>query len=225
MAITTVLFDLGGTLLHLDYFFIRQELLRVGIRVTTRAIRRAEYAARAEIDRLALKPTPETDETRRRPYLAVILDQLAVDKNTAVQVIKRLNVAHVQDNLWRLMLPSTPRVLTELRDRGFTLGVVSNADGRVATLLQKQEIKQFFAVVIDSYLVGVEKPDPRIFHLALEQVKARPENTIFVGDIYAIDVLGAEQAGVRPILIDMLDYYQGVRCEKIQHLRDLISIL
>ena len=77
--ITTVLFDVGGTLLHVDYFFLRQELLRVGTRVTTRAIRRAEYAARAEIDRLALTPTQETDETRRRPYFAVLLDQLAVE--------------------------------------------------------------------------------------------------------------------------------------------------
>jgi putative hydrolase of the HAD superfamily len=223
--ITTVLFDVGGTLLHVDYFFLRQELLQVGTRVTTRAIRRAEYAARAEIDRLALTPTQETDETRRRPYFAVLLDQLAVDTDTAAQVIERLNAAHAQDNLWRLMFPSTPQVLAELRARGLTLGVISNADGRVTSLLQAQGIEQFFAVVIDSHHVGVEKPDPRIFQLALEQVKVQPEQAVFIGDIYAIDVIGAERVGMRPLLLDTLGCYQGVRCEKIRHLRDLISIL
>lgn len=224
-AITTVLFDVGGTLVHFDYFFLRQELCRAGIQVTTRAIRRAEYISRAEIDRRVLGPVQETDEARRWPYFAVLLDRLAVDADTAVQVIERLNAAHAQDNLWRLMLSSTPRVLAELRDRGLTLGVVSNADGRVATILRRQGIERFFNVVIDSHHVGVEKPDPRIFHLALEQAEARPEQAIYVGDSYAIDVVGAERAGMRPLLFDALGCYEGVRCEKIRHLRDLISIL
>jgi putative hydrolase of the HAD superfamily len=189
------------------------------------AIRRAEYASKAEIDRRALGPLQETDETRRWPYFTALLDRLAVDADIAVQVIERLNLAHAQDNLWRLMLPSTPQVLAGLRDRGFTLGVVSNADGRVATLLRQQGIEQFFAVVIDSHHVGVEKPDPRIFHLALQQAQARPQQAVFVGDIYAIDVVGAGRAGVRPLLLDVLGCYEGVRCEKIRHLRELMSIL
>jgi len=78
-------------------------------------------------------------------------------------------------------------------------------------------------VVIDSHLVGVEKPDPRIFQLALAQAQARPAQAIFVGDIYAIDVLGAERAGIRPLLLDVLGCYAGVHCEKIRHLRELLT--
>jgi putative hydrolase of the HAD superfamily len=225
-AITTVLFDAGGTLVHLDYRFLQQELHRVGLRVTQHAIRQAEYMSRFEIDRnLFESAAHSTDETRRRPYFAVLLDQLAVDVDTTAHLVERLEGAHAQDNLWRVMLPSTPRVLERLRGRGFTLGVISNADGRITSLLRQCGIQQFFDVIIDSHIVGVEKPDPRIFQLALEQVGARSEQALFIGDIYSIDVVGAKRAGLRPVLLDVLGGYVGVPCKKIRHLRELLSVV
>jgi len=224
-AITTVLFDAGGTLVHLDYFFLHKELRQAGIRVTRRAVRRAEYAAKIAVDRRVLGSARDTDETRRQPYFAALLDQLGVDTPTAAQLLQRFEAAHLQDNLWRVMLPSTPRILRELRDRGLILGVVSNADGRIAAILRQCGIEQFFQVMIDSHLVGVEKPDPRIFHLALARAQARPEQAIFIGDIYGVDVLGAERAGIRPLLLDALGCYEGVHCEKIQHLGELLVIV
>ncbi len=224
-AITTVLFDAGGTLVHLDYFFLHKELRQAGIRVTRRAVRRAEYAAKIAVDRRVLGLARDTDETRRQPYFAALLDQLGVDTPTAAQLLQRFEAAHIQDNLWRVMLPSTPRILRELRDRGLILGVVSNADGRIAAILRQCGIEQFFQVMIDSHLVGVEKPDPRIFHLALARAQARPEQAIFIGDIYGVDVLGAERAGIRPLLLDALGCYEGVHCEKIRHLGELLVIV
>src|SRR5262245_21285426 len=222
-ATTTVLFDAGGTLVHLDYAFLHKELRQAGITLSRRAIRRAEYAARAEIDRRMHRLVADTDEARRRPYFAVLLEQLGVEATTISRLIERFDAAHAQANLWRVMLPSTPRILQELRERGLTLGVVSNADGRITTILRQCGIEQFFQVVIDSHVVGVEKPDPRIFQLALAQPQARAEQAIFVGDIYAIDVLGAERAGIRPLLLDVLGCYAGVHCEKIRHLRELLT--
>lgn len=223
--ITTILFDAGGTLVHLDYFFLHKELRQAGIRVTRRAVRRAEYAAKIAVDRRVLGSARDTDETRRQPYFAALLDQLGVDTPTAAQLLQRFDAAHAQANLWRVMLPSTPRILRELRDRGLTLGVVSNADGRITTILRQCGIEQFFQVMIDSHLVGVEKPDPRIFHLALARAQARPEQAIFIGDIYGVDVLGAERAGIRPLLLDALGCYEGVPCEKIRHLGELLVIV
>jgi HAD superfamily hydrolase (TIGR01662 family) len=224
-AITTVLFDAGGTLVHLDYSLLHRELRQAGISTSRRAIRLAEYAARTEIDQRLHGPVADTDETRRRPYFAVLLDQLGVEAAIARRLIERFDAAHARANLWRVMLPSTPRILQALRDRGLTLGVVSNADGRITTILRQCGIEQFFQVVIDSHHVGVEKPDPRIFRLALAQAQAEPEQAIFVGDIYGIDVLGAERAGIRPLLLDILGGYEGVHCEKIRHLAELHAIV
>ncbi|MBI3304199.1 MAG: HAD family hydrolase [Deltaproteobacteria bacterium] len=224
-AITTVLFDAGGTLVHLDYRFLHRELHRAGIPVTRTMVRRAECASRLAVDRRMLAAVPDTDETRRHPYFAALLAQLGIDPEAAAPLIARFDAAHAQDNLWRVMPRETRRVLAGLRERGLTLGVISNSDGRIAAVLEQCGIAQFFDVVIDSHDVGVEKPNPRIFHLALEQAGARPEEAIFVGDIYSIDILGAERAGMRPVLIDALGCYAEGKCEKIRHLRELLFIV
>lgn len=224
MAVTTVLFDAGGTLVYLDYAFLAWELRRAGIAVSPRAIRLAEYAAKAEIDRRLLGTVADTDETRRRPYFVALLDHLGVESTLADVLIERFDAAHKHDNLWRKMLPSTPAILAELRKRGFTLGVISNADGRINSILQKCGLTGLFDTVIDSHDVGVEKPDPRIFALALDRLHTRPDQALYVGDIYGIDIVGSERAGLHAVLFDPLGGYDGVSCRKIRYLRELLSI-
>lgn len=224
MAVTTVIFDAGGTLVYLDYAFFSRELRRAGIVTSVRAIRHAEYAAKAEIDRRLLHAVADTDETRRRPYFTALLDHLGVETELATRLIEYFDAVHKQDNLWRKMLPSTPAVLSTLRNRGLTLGVISNADGRIRSILQKCGIAQLFDTLIDSHDVGVEKPDPRIFTLALERLQVRPDQALYVGDIYGIDVVGAERAGLSAVLLDPLGGYNGVPCRKIRHLRELLPM-
>jgi HAD superfamily hydrolase (TIGR01662 family) len=219
--VTTVLFDAGGTLVHVDYGFIQKELRRVGVTVTRRRIREAEGASKAAIDRRMQTATPDTDDTRRQPYFAALLGQLGIAPALTAQLLDTIETAHRRENLWRTMLPSTPGVLTRLRERGLTLGVVSNADGRITSILERCGIAQFFQVIVDSHDVGVEKPDPRIFDFALRKVQARPEHTLYIGDIYSIDVVGAERAGLQPILLDSVGYYSATPCKKITHLRAL----
>ncbi len=122
-------------------------------------------------------------------------------------------------------MPSTPRVLSALRERSVTLGVISNADGRIASLLQNSGIADFFEVVIDSHVVGVEKPDPRIFQLALEQFETPAVQTLFIGDLYSADVVGAQRAGLQAVLLDVLDGYGDLPCKKIRHLQDLLTLV
>lgn len=222
MAVTTVIFDAGGTLVYLDYAFFARELRRAGIVTSVRAIRHAEYAAKAEIDRRLSHAVADTDETRRRPYFTALFDHLGVETELATRLIEYFDAAHKQDNLWRKMLPSTPAVLSTLRNRGLTLGVISNADGRIRSILQKCGIAQLFDTLIDSHDVGVEKPNPRIFALALERLQVRPDQALYVGDIYGIDVVGAERAGLSAVLLDPLGGYNEVPCRKIRHLRELL---
>jgi putative hydrolase of the HAD superfamily len=221
MPLSTILFDAGGTLVYLDYAFLARELRCARVEVSVRAIRLAEYAAKAEIDRRLLGAVADTDETRRRPYFTALLDHLRVEPELATCLIEHFDAAHKQDNLWRKMLPSTPKVLSALRAQGLTLGVISNADGRIGAILEKCGIAKLFDSVIDSHDVGVEKPDPRIFALALERLRVRPDQALYVGDIYGIDVVGAERAGLSSVLLDPLGGYHGVPCRKIRHLREL----
>jgi putative hydrolase of the HAD superfamily len=124
-----------------------------------------------------------------------------------------------------VLQPGTDTVLAELGARGFTLGVVSNADGRVAGALKARGLARHFATIIDSRVVGVEKPDPRIFVLALEACGARPAETVYVGDIYEIDIQGARGAGLTGVLLDPLRAYGSVDCPTIDALSRLLDLL
>jgi putative hydrolase of the HAD superfamily len=69
--------------------------------------------------------------------------------------------------------------------------------------------------------VGVEKPDPRIFHLACERGGVTCDEAVHVGDVYEIDVLGARAAGVHPLLIDPDGLHADADCERIPAITDL----
>ena len=108
---------------------------------------------------------------------------------------------------------------------GLQLVVVSNADGTIEQLLENQQIRSYFDVVVDSHNVGVEKPDPRIFELALERSGAIPEQTLHGGDMYDFDVVGARSAGVHALLLDPYSDWQDVDCERLPNLLALCDKL
>lgn len=223
--ITTVLFDAGGTLVHADVRFIHQTLHQAGITATLQVVRKAEGSAKRAIDRRMQEAMADTDETRRQPYFAAMLDHMGIKKDLAARLLDIFEAEHRKRNLWRSMSPSTPQVLQELRDRGLVLGVVSNSDGRIASVLESCGIAQYFQVIVDSHDVGVEKPDPRIFRYALKKAKATPEQTLYVGDIHSIDIVGAERAGIRAVLLDNGSGYFPPGCKIIHRLHPVLRMV
>ncbi len=224
-SITTVLFDAGGTLVHADLRFIHRTLRQAGITATLQVVRKAEGSAKRAVDRRMDDAVADTDETRRQPYFAAMLDHLGIKKSVATRLLAIFEAEHQQRNLWRSMSPSTPSVLQELRDRGLTLGVVSNSDGRIASVLESCGIAKYFHVIVDSHDVGVEKPDPRIFHHALKKLKAKPAQTLYVGDIYSIDIVGAQRAGLHAVLLDNGSGYFPPGCRIIHRLQPVLRMV
>lgn len=89
-----------------------------------------------------------------------------------------------------------------LRARGLSLGLISNWDGRLRSLVEGLGLDRHLDVVISSAEVGFHKPDPRIFGLACDALGVRPEECAHVGDHHYADILGAEAVGMLPVLID-----------------------
>ena len=106
-----------------------------------------------------------------------------------------------QPRAWRLY-PDTRPALEALRVRGVRLGVISNFDSRLFGLLDGLGIVRFFDPTVISTRAGAAKPDPAIFSHALARHGLIPERAVHVGDSYEMDVLGAQAAGLQPILID-----------------------
>lgn len=220
-----VLFDVGNTLHHIDHGWIADCLAHHGERVTAEQVAVAEYRAKAAVDAAVRAAAPGTDATRQVPYVEVILEALGV----APAVRPALTDAVVAENrraaLWRVMHADTPAVLAALRARGLMLAAVSNADGRVPAALAASGIAGYFTAIIDSHVVGVEKPDPRIFQLALDACGVTAAEAVHVGDMYEIDVRGARNAGLTPVLMDPLGLYGEVDCPRIARLAELLDLL
>jgi beta-phosphoglucomutase-like phosphatase (HAD superfamily) len=130
------------------------------------------------------------------------------------EVHRHLDSEFADAALWLRVVEGSREGLRELADTGVRIGVVSNADGLMAQRLREREILQVgpglgveVACVIDSGDVGVMKPDPRIFRLALDAMEVAPDDVWYLGDMPAIDVVGAWRAGLRAFVIDPFGHH------------------
>lgn len=123
-------------------------------------------------------------------------------------------------SLWDQTSEEVQQILEYLSER-YRLGVVSNADGSVAGTFARLGLDRWFSVIVDSHVVGVSKPDPRIFQFALEPLGSQAACTVFIGDSYAMDAVGATRAGIRPILLDPHGLHTYRAVERIASLADL----
>ena len=220
-----VLFDAGGTLIRLDYAFMRECARRRHHDVSDAALARGEAAVRREIDRRAalVSGSRDRDADRVAMYFGGVLESAGVAREAAEAAAAELAEEHARANLWRVAMPGAAEALAALRARGFRVGVVSNADGRVAALLAAAGLAPHLETIVDSHLEGVEKPDPEIFHRALARLGVAAARTAYVGDIHSIDVLGARAAGLAAILIDETGGYADVECPRIAVLAELLG--
>ena len=136
-----------------------------------------------------------------------------------------LQAYHAECNLWEIVPADVVPALQRLRAAGFRLVVLSNANGRMRAALDRVGIGPHVDLVIDSFEEQVEKPDPRIFHLALARIGSRAEGTVHVGDLFHTDVVGARAAGLRAILLDRAWLYGDYDCERVASLADLADLL
>ena len=86
-------------------------------------------------------------------------------------------------------------------------------------------MRDYFQAVFDSAIVGVEKPHPEIFQMALASAKVAANEAVFVGDTNATDVGGAQLAGLHGVLIDRVDAYPHAECPRIKTLPELDNVL
>ena len=134
--------------------------------------------------------------------------------------------------LWVEPVPTSRKGLQALADTGVRLGIVSNADGLMAQRLAQLELCQVgpgvgveVECVVDSGNVGVMKPNPRIFEAAVDLLGLDVEQVWYVGDMPAIDVVGARRAGIRPFLMDPLGLHLGADYERVPSLTALADLI
>jgi putative hydrolase of the HAD superfamily len=229
--IDTVFLDAGNTLVSMDFELLCTVLGAHGVACTPQGLARAEAAARPALSRFLAGASTSTEWPDTFSfYVGAILaalggEEVGVHAALAPQLAADVRRTAATQRLWSRVLPGVPNALRDLRAAGLTLVVVSNSDGTVEQGMVAAGLRAHLDHVVDSALVGVEKPDPRIFRHALDAVGARPERTVHVGDLYAVDVVGAHAAGLHALLLDPYGDWGDVDCARARDVASLARAL
>ena len=202
-GVDAVLFDAGGVLVEPDWAPVRRAL---GVDLDEDRCRFAHYRSVQELDRSGFVDW--------RVHDRVIAVEMGVPEHlldAAVAEIERIYTEHP----WR-PIAGAAEGLAAVRAAGYRLAIVSNAHGTMAEMLEEHEICSATGgpgvaveIVVDSHLVGVEKPDPAIFGIALDALGLPASRCAYVGDTVWFDVRGARAAGLHPIHLDPYDLCDG----------------
>jgi putative hydrolase of the HAD superfamily len=219
------LFDAGGVLVLPDPTVLGPTLALYGADPAPEAHRRAHYAG------MAAKSEQGAEERDWRAYdlaYVAVLGVPEVDLAEAATVLGTTRSAW----LWRYPISSSVEALRCLHERGVPIGVVSNASGQIESVLRRVRVCQVgdgegvpVRCVVDSHVVGVAKPDPRVFSPALDVLGVPAERVAYVGDSVTMDVQGARAAGLEPVLVDPYDDHPDADHARVRTLEELLAWL
>jgi putative hydrolase of the HAD superfamily len=179
------------------------------------------------------------DENRRNPiddlskeeqfafwvkYVTLALKGAGVeaDKELASEILKLMMQSRWEFKLYDDSLP----ILKQLREKGIKLGLISNVAKDVDDLFTKLGLQQHLDFIVTSFEVGRDKPEPEIFLAALQKAGLPPEEVIYVGDQYDLDVVGARNVGMKAILIDRADMFPEITdCPRILELAQITEYI
>jgi putative hydrolase of the HAD superfamily len=199
MPIDCVLLDAGGVLILPEHGMILDALAAAGASADPELIDGAHYAGMLSSNDSVGSIWPD--------YLRGYLGHLGLEQTD--DVTQALMTAFRSQVLWKRVIESSLQALSLIAPKVAAVAVVSNSDGSAARQLMEASVCQVgegpgvgVCAVIDSHVVGISKPDPGIFQLAVEAAGVPAERCVHVGDSVRADVRGALAAGIRPIHFD-----------------------
>ena len=227
-----IFFDAGNTLLYPRLEELAQELSDAGHAATVSDFQAAERTAKKKFDewlwpRLESGEVPDAvDRLYWTDYLHALMECLRVPTGQRRAVSEQVMERFRDIQFWSRVFPDTVPALESLRDAGYYLGVISNSVGTIAEQLRRVGLASYFRTILDSAVVGVEKPHAEIFRMAVDQAGISSAEALFVGDTYATDIGGARRAGLEAVLIDRFGIYDDkVDAPRVRSLDELRALL
>ncbi|HEX6230354.1 MAG TPA: HAD-IA family hydrolase [Actinomycetota bacterium] len=232
MRYAAVFFDAGETLVHPHPTFpdlFAQVLRREGFDVSPDTVRDRIHVV---FDRF--KQAADTNElwttTREKSrafwhdVYGIFLRELGIpDGDGLIDTV----YAEFTDLANYALFEDVVPALDHLEESGLRLGVVSNFEEWLERLLERLGVRRYFEVRVISGVEGLEKPDPRIFELAMERAGVRPTESVYVGDNPEFDVDPALAVGMFPVLIDRRGRFpdaSGVRITSMDQLPGVLGL-
>jgi putative hydrolase of the HAD superfamily len=240
-AVNAILLDAGGVMIFPSPDLLLPPLRAAGVQPSVADLQRAHYRAMAECDK------PDREPPDGQWWLEYLQDFVVACGVPTVEVdaVATDIVALTQGFSWTHVGPGVAEALRGIAALGLPLGIVSNSTGEVEEILRQRGVCYAghaavsdhvadggfgteVGVVIDSAVVGVAKPDPAIFAVALEALgipDAERSTVVHVGDSLRYDVTGAIAAGVRPVHLDPHGYCPApAGHEHIRRLDEIVAL-
>ena len=218
-----LLFDAGGTLLFPNQTLMIELAKHAGIKLTASELYRGYYSLIYQLDSRASDDGKFPDKPWPEGYAYSLFQCMGKRSLDMLKLAQEIEKSHKQQNLWTFTFHWVRETLGKLREAGYKMSVLSNSDGRTGEIISKLNLDDYFDEIYDSHKMGVSKPDSAIFIKTLKDRKLEPEQVLYVGDLYEVDVRGANSAGIGAIHIDPFRKYQDSRWPgiHIETVRDL----
>jgi putative hydrolase of the HAD superfamily len=230
--IKAVFFDLYHTLVR--YEPPQEELLAkalkdFGIDMSPEVFRRPLVTAEEFIyQEIARRPLSQRSQEEKMKlyaqYQGIVLKEAGIEADDKLVLGLLGKMQQFKMNL--VLFDDVAPALTELKNRGQILGLISNVEQDMTDTFNKLALTSWLDIIVTSQDAGSNKPHPEIFQAALRQAGIQPPEALYVGDQYQVDVLGANGAGMKGILLDRTGHHEEITdCPKIQTLTELVAYL
>jgi len=214
LPLDAVVFDAGGTLVRLDFEWMSAAVTDLGFPLDASTLRHAEIEGRRAYD--ASRGGPPVPGGLHPPlgasgdtdaYFDGMLAAAGVPREIVRQAVASFLTRHRGPGLWSRPLEGARSALDATLAMGLRIAVVSNSDGRAEEHLIQSGVRAGLEFVVDSQIVGIEKPDPGIFRIALDRLGVPAERALYVGDLLSVDAKGSRAAGMSFVLVDPYGNY------------------
>jgi len=214
-GLEVVLFNVGNTLLFPNWQRILTPLHEKRVRPDIEQLRSIERRTKREFDDQVT--TGKVDRGFWWMFYGHLLEETGkADADLQTALTRNTQVSAN----WDQIRPGTREALDKIGSK-YRIGVISNADGKIANVLTFCGICDCFLSVTDSGNVGHEKPHPAIFSAALEAMKIDAEKALYVGDLYSVDYVGATKSGMKAVLMDVSGAYRERGLPRVETLEEL----
>jgi HAD superfamily hydrolase (TIGR01509 family) len=220
MQIKALFFDVGNTLLFPNRAKMLRALHERGLCPDETVLQRVERETKHEFDAL-MESHAGVDHGFWHIFYTRLLAELKIeDGNVRDDLVARTRISAN----WCDIRPRTREILLAL-GREYRLAVISNADGKITEVLGHCGIADCFDSITDSGIVGKEKPHPAIFEAALKSLGVNAAESVYIGDVYSVDYVGATGAGMQAVLMDVSGAYSNDGHPRVESLEELDLLL
>ena len=208
ISVSAISFDYGDVISVLDTAELARRL-STKFHASLKLIN--EHLSFAQYERDRITAAGAGHETAWRSLMRVLVSAAWRDhKFSAKEVddtVDELWIAQPRKSLWRKVPEEARALLVSLKKARIPMVVTSNSEGQVFELLCEQKLEKLFITIIDSEVVGMSKPDPRIFGLAAAAMGVHLSDMVHVGDSEVVDIVGAKRAGAKALRFDAFTNY------------------